>query len=69
MKYCKKCGVLYTTDDCPKCGVIEPDAITQEIGATESPDKVRRTWIWFLIGIPAMIGLIYVIVLLLSSVY
>ena len=20
MKYCKKCGVLYTTDVCPKCG-------------------------------------------------
>ena len=68
MKYCKKCGVLYTTDVCPKCGIIESDSASQEVGAEESPTKVRHAWIWFLIGIPAMIGLIYLIILLLSSV-
>ena len=25
MKYCKKCGVLYSTDVCPNCGIVMPE--------------------------------------------
>ena len=56
MKYCKKCGVLYTTDVCPKCGVLKPEV-------TEPPEPapqktVRRQWIALVIAIPATILLI-----------
>ena len=56
MKYCKTCGVLYTTDVCPKCGVIKPQ---QETPAKPAPtDVVRKQWIALLIAIPAAILLI-----------
>lgn len=54
MKYCKKCGVLYTTDVCPKCGIVMP-----EPPETEQPPadraSVHRQWIAILIGVPAFI--------------
>lgn len=56
MNYCKKCGVLYTTDVCPKCGVTVPE----DLPALEKPERktVRRQWIALLIAIPASILLI-----------
>lgn len=67
MKYCKKCGVLYTTDVCPKCGVVVPD----EQAGTENADPrtVRRQWIALLIAIPAAILLIMGVVHLLRTIY
>lgn len=56
MKYCKKCGVLYTTDVCPKCGVIKPEGDTEREPA--SAKEVRRQWIVLMIAIPAAILLI-----------
>jgi hypothetical protein len=56
MKYCKKCGVLYTTDVCPKCGVIQPEA--SEPPDSAPPKTVRRQWIALVIAIPAAILLI-----------
>ena len=63
MKYCKKCGVLYSTDVCPKCGVLypEPEAAEQK---PRDAREVRRNWIALLIGIPAFIGAIMLIVYL-----
>ena len=56
MKYCKTCGVLYTTDVCPKCGVAVPDE--PEPAAPAEPKVVRKQWIALIIAIPAAILLI-----------
>jgi rRNA maturation protein Nop10 len=56
MKYCKKCGVLYTTDVCPKCGVLKPEASEPPEPAPQK--TVRRQWIALVIAIPATILLI-----------
>ena len=56
MKYCKKCGVLYTTDVCPKCGVVEPESKTEQEPATAK--EIRKRWITLVIAIPAAILLI-----------
>ena len=60
MKYCKKCGVLYSDllDVCPKCGVEteDPNALPPK----EAPKSVRvRQWIGIIIGIPALIAVLY----------
>ncbi|MBR0425096.1 MAG: hypothetical protein IJK01_03125 [Clostridia bacterium] len=67
MKYCKKCGVLYSTDVCPKCGIVmpDPDAAEQK---PRDPREVRRNWIALLIGIPAFIGAILLIVYLFRTI-
>ncbi len=65
MKYCKKCGVLYSTDVCPKCGIIYPPK-TDETAPTEKK-SVRRQWLALIIGIPAMIALIYVVLRLIYT--
>ena len=62
MKYCKKCGVLYTTDVCPKCGVIPPEP-SEDVPKADQR-TVRRQWITLLIAIPAAILLIMGVVYL-----
>ena len=53
MKYCKKCGILYVTDVCPKCGIEEP----KDQPEPEVPDKktLTRQWIGLIVGIPLFI--------------
>ena len=65
MKYCKKCGILYATDVCPKCGVQEPEDLPEP----EAPDKrtLVRQWIGLLVGIPLFIMAIYVVIYLLHA--
>lgn len=67
MKYCKQCGVLYTTDVCPKCGV----AVPEDSPSAEPAEKgtVRRQWIALLIAIPAAILLITGVLYLLRSIH
>ena len=65
MKYCKSCGVLYTTDVCPKCGVLTPDGSAP--ADIPEPKTVRRQWIALILAIPAMILLITGVVYLLKS--
>lgn len=60
MKYCRKCGVLYSTSVCPKCGILEPE--TEESNVPADPSVVRKQWIGILIGIPMLIGLIVLVV-------
>ena len=67
MKYCKTCGVLYTTDVCPKCGVLTPDG--SETENAPEPKTVRRQWIALILAIPALILLIMGVVYLLKSLY
>ncbi|MBQ1821624.1 MAG: hypothetical protein II117_08490 [Clostridia bacterium] len=66
MKYCKTCGVLYTTDVCPKCGVVVPDG--QEPPKQADPKTVRRQWIALILAIPAAILLIMGVINLLKTI-
>lgn len=66
MKYCKKCGVLYTTDVCPKCGVVEPDNPAPE--APAGPGTVRKQWIALVAAIPAAILLVMGVIYLLHAI-
>ena len=63
MKYCKKCGVLYVTDVCPKCGIQPPEDQPE----TEPADRgtVVRQWIGLLVGVPLFILAIYLVIYLL----
>ena len=63
MKYCKKCGVLYTTDVCPKCGIQFPEQEETEKKQAD-PGEVRRNWIALIIGIPVFIGVIMLVIYL-----
>ncbi len=67
MKYCKKCGVLYATDVCPKCGIVQPESQETEQAPADSR-TVRRQWIALLIGIPAFILAIILIVYLFRTI-
>ncbi|MBQ5992650.1 MAG: hypothetical protein IJL62_08985 [Clostridia bacterium] len=67
MKYCKKCGVLYTTDVCPKCGVVAPDG--QPAAEPAEQKTVRRQWIALVIAIPAAILLITGVLYLLKLIH
>ena len=62
MKYCKKCGVLYSDLNacCPKCnGALEEH---EESPAPEAePRTRRRQWIALCVGIPAMIAVFYLL--------
>lgn len=63
MKYCKTCGVLYSglLEQCPKCNATL--AAHEEPPAPEAPKKVRlRQWIALCIGIPALIGVLYLVI-------
>ena len=59
MKYCKQCGVLYSTDVCPKCGIVEP-----EPKPAPEADRavVTRQWVALLVGVPLFIMAIYVVI-------
>lgn len=69
MKYCKNCRILYSSQAaaCPKCGIAEP----KREGGQEQPapdkEEIRRDWIWLVIGVPILIGVIYLLILLLKS--
>ena len=66
MKYCKQCGVLYTTDVCPKCGVTVPD--DREPAPPAEPKTVRKQWIALLVAIPTAILLIMGVLYLLRTI-
>ncbi|MEG1523708.1 MAG: hypothetical protein RRZ24_04820 [Clostridia bacterium] len=60
MKYCKKCGVLYdgSLPQCPKCNDLLAEY--EEPPAPEASRQIKiRQWIGIIIGIPALIGVIY----------
>ena len=59
MKYCKRCGVLYSDllESCPKCGSMPEggnDAPTES-----DPKTVRKQWVAILVGIPLLILVLY----------
>jgi uncharacterized membrane protein YvbJ len=67
MKYCKKCGVLYSDllGACPKCGVPLEDANAEPPKESTKKERVRQ-WIGICIGIPALVGVLYLVIYYLS---
>ena len=59
MKFCKKCGILYSEVliACPKCGSADVSEETREA----LPGEKRRQWLSLILGIPALILLLYLI--------
>ena len=68
MKYCRNCHILYSSAAaaCPKCGITEPKA-DPPTGQKPESRAVRRDWLWILIGVPVLIGVVYLLILLLKS--
>lgn len=65
MRYCKKCHILYSSEAaaCPKCGCDAEAAKRSETADEKAPESdVKRDWLWLIIGIPLLIGLIYLFV-------
>ena len=67
--FCKKCGTLYDDSlQCPKCterelmreGVVEMTTDTQMDPETLKKER-RKSWVQLCIGVPAMIGLFYLV--------
>ncbi len=65
MKYCENCRSFYSDDAaaCPKCGIDDEKAKAEEIASGEAEHKrVVLDWLWLLIGVPLLIGLVYLFV-------
>ncbi|MEG1547469.1 MAG: hypothetical protein RR232_04940 [Clostridia bacterium] len=66
--FCKTCGTLYNPKDgqCPKCSTrgMECDVPPAEMSDAEARRLRKRSWIQLVIGIPAFIGFIYLLVYL-----
>lgn len=64
MKYCKKCHILYSSfaAACPKCGAVRKAPESEN--AVNDEKQARRDWLWLVIGIPALIAVMYLIVYL-----
>lgn len=71
MKYCKNCHILYSSEAaaCPKCGITPPEQKEGAEGGQAPADKaeVRRDWLWLIIGVPVLIGVIYLAVFILKQ--
>ncbi len=69
MKYCKKCGILYSTDVCPGCGVDVQEALDAEQPPDAPPQrkKAGQQWLVLIVGVPVFIWLIYLVIRLLST--
>lgn len=71
MKYCKKCGVLYSglLESCPKCNALLEEHIPEEAPPPEASKKTKiKQWIGICIGIPALVALLYIIGYFVSGV-
>ena len=68
MKYCKKCGVLYSglLEQCPKCNTLLLDYVEPPAPEASKDTKVRQ-WIAICVGIPALIGILYAVIGWISS--
>ncbi len=65
MKRCPSCKTFYSSyaAACPKCGIRRSEAELAEVSkSAPSKKEVRRDWLWIVIGVPALIGVIYLII-------
>ena len=78
MKFCMKCGAFYEDKDgtgCPTCAenarlraAAEAAEINHQMDAESARRARRRAWIELIIGVPAFIGVIYLIVYLIRLI-
>lgn len=78
MKVCKACGTLYNEKEgpCPKCysddllrsGEAAQNEIRTDMSAEEAEKAKKKAWIEILIGVPALIGLIYLMFYILQLI-
>lgn len=70
MKFCKVCGTIYdpAVGPCPRCAereLMEQQAESQAYDEHMPPEAQakarRRAWLQIVIGVPAMIGLFYLV--------
>ena len=68
MKYCRNCHILYSSQAaaCPKCGVAAPKDTPESAPADKA--AIRKDWIWIAVGVPVLIGVIYLLILILKSI-
>ena len=67
MKFCKNCGTLYDDSkvDCPRCTAkeLEPDydalAYDGAMDEAKAAKLRKKSWIQLIIGVPVLIGVIY----------
>lgn len=67
LKFCKTCGTLFDDDStaCPKCAAkaLEQDgsdlAYDKDMNKAEAKRLRRISWLQLIIGVPALIGVIY----------
>lgn len=67
MKYCKRCGVLYSdaAKDCPRCKIpleTVPDGVVmkpEDISPEELKERKKKDWIAICIGVPVLFGIIF----------
>ncbi len=75
MKRCKQCGTFYSKANavCPKCGIEFPAADgsnefdNKEINTEELRKQKIKSWITLAVGVPALIGFIYLVYFLIRS--
>lgn len=79
LRFCKQCGTVYDekVGGCPKCMTAkEVDALRDktymppptEMTKEEIAAKRRKDWIQICIGVPALIGIIYLMFYILKSI-
>ena len=68
MKFCKKCGCLYNTEVCPKCGIAVPDPPEERELTEEEQQEKKRNWLGIVIGFPLFIAAIYFIIFLYTHI-
>lgn len=70
MKFCKVCGTIYdpAVGPCPRCAereLMEQQAESLAYDGHMAPEAQakarRRAWLQIVIGVPAMIGLFYLV--------
>ncbi len=77
IRFCKNCGTLY--DDsfgpCPKCEekrILEEDPDAHAVNGRMTPEQAARArrsaWISIGIGVPLLIGIIYILVYLMKLI-
>ncbi len=75
MKRCKQCGTFYSESNavCPKCGIEFPaandsdDFDNRAINTGELRKQKIKSWMILAVGVPALIGFIYLVYFLIQS--
>ncbi len=70
MPFCKTCGTLYNKKQgpCPKCSTSNIKYQAKPMSDEEALRLRKKAWVQILIGVPALIGFIYLIIYLMDLI-